>query len=258
MSIDWLVPGWQAPTAVRAAFSWRSGGASAVPYESLNLGTHVGDAPEIVRENRVRLLQQLRLPVEPLWLQQVHGNEVLDADRVDAAAVAGGSAPVADAVVTRRAGQVLAIMVADCLPVLFATDDGVAIAAAHAGWRGLVGGVLEATARAMVAPAARIHAWFGPAIRQPQFEVGDEVRSAFLLAAHDSAERAATAAAFAANTRGRWQCDLAQLARLRLRRVGVSRIVDCGICTHADAARCFSHRRDGQTGRMAALVWLQP
>jgi polyphenol oxidase len=256
--MDWLVPGWQAPNAVRAAFSWRVGGESVAPYESLNLGTHVGDAREFVLQNRAQLHSQLRLPSEPLWLQQVHGSEVLDADRIDAAAVAAGTAPVADGAVTRRVGQVLAIMVADCLPVLFATDDGLVIAAAHAGWRGLAGGVLEATVHAMVAPAARIHAWFGPAIRQPDFEVGDEVRSAFLLAAHDSAERAATAGAFAANSRGRWQCDLAQLARLRLQHLGVSRIVDCGICTHADAARCFSHRRDGQTGRMAALVWLQP
>jgi polyphenol oxidase len=258
MSIQWLVPGWQAPLVVSAAFSWRVDGASAAPYESLNLGAHVGDATESVRENRARLRSQLRLPSEPLWLQQVHGSDVLDADRVDAAAVAEGVAPVADAAVTRRAGQVLAIMVADCLPVLFATDDGVVIAAAHAGWRGLAGGVLEATVRAMVAPAARIHVWFGPAIRQANFEVGDEVRSAFLLAAHDSAERATSAGAFSANTRGRWQCDLAQLARLRLQRVGVTRIVDCGICTHADAARCFSHRRDGPTGRMVALVWLRP
>jgi YfiH family protein len=266
MSVDWLVPAWQAPSLVRAAFSWRTGGVSVGPYASLNLATHVGDAPAAVDENRALLRAALRLPSEPRWLQQVHGTAVVDCDRDRdlnrdlnrVVATVMAAPPVADAAVTRRAGRVLAIMVADCLPVLYASDDGTVVAAAHAGWRGLASGVLEATVLAMAAPAAELQAWFGPAIRQPHFEVGDEVRSAFLLAAIDSAERAATAAAFAANTRGRWQCDLSALARLRLRRVGITRIVDSGVCTYADATRCHSHRRDGQTGRMAALVWLQP
>ncbi len=149
-------------------------------------------------------------------------------------------------------------MVADCLPVLFAGDDGSVVAAAHAGWRGLAAGVLENTVKAMDVAPARIGAWFGPGIRQPHFEVGDEVRAAFVMAAGDNAGRTATAAAFAANAQGRWQCDLTAIARLRLRRIGIGSIVDCGICTHADTQRCFSHRRDGQTGRMAALVWLAP
>ena len=252
MTFEWLVPAWQAPATVRAAFTWRNGGASIAPYGSLNLATHVGDAPAAVSDNRARLRSQLRLATEPLWLQQVHGTAVLDADNSKAVL------QVADAAVTRRPGQLLSVLVADCLPVLFASDDGTTVAAAHAGWRGLSAGVLENTVKAMYHEPARLRAWFGPAIRAAHFEVGDDVRSAFLLAASDSDERAATAAAFNANAQGRWQCDLATLARLRLRRVGVTSIVDCGICTYGDSQRCYSHRRDGQTGRMAALVWLQP
>ena len=241
---------WEAPAGVRAACTLRRGGASAAPYASLNLGLHVGDEPAAVTENRHRVAAALALAREPFWLHQVHGARVADADAV---ATGGAQAPAAsdpaDAAVTRQPGRVLAILVADCMPVLLASDDGAVLGAAHAGWRGLAGGVLEATVAAMRAEPRRIRAWLGPAIGAANFEVGEEVRAAFL--AHD----AQAAAGFAANARGRWQCDLALLARQRLTAMGVSQVWSAGLCTYERAAQCFSYRRDGRTGRMAALIW---
>jgi len=241
-----IAPDWPAPPGVRAAFTLRMGGVSAAPFDSLNVGAHVGDADAAVTENRRRVRAQLRLPAEPLWLVQVHGIEVADLD------AARGGAPhlTADAAIARRAASVCAIQVADCMPVLFAARDGCAVAAAHAGWRGLAAGVLEATlARLAVAPAGLI-AWLGPAIGAAHFEVGGEVRAAFL--AHD----AAAAAAFTVNTRGRWQCDLNALVRRRLSAAGVTAVFGGGRCTYSDPLRFFSYRRAGRCGRMAALIWL--
>lgn len=243
-----LLPDWPAPRSVRAAFTLRGGGVSTGPYESLNLGTHVGDADAAVAENRRRVGARLHLPAEPTWLEQRHGAGVLDAD---ATAPRACSAPCADAIIARRAGRVCVILVADCLPVLLAARDGGAVAATHAGWRGLAAGVLEATvARLGVEPAGLI-AWLGPAIGPQHFEVGEEVREAFLT--HDGA----AAGAFAANARGRWQCDLGTLARQRLAALGVGAVYGGGWCTFADPRRFFSHRRDGRCGRMAALVWIE-
>jgi len=241
-----IAPDWPAPPGVRAAFTLRMGGVSAAPFDSLNVGAHVGDADAAVTENRRRVRAQLRLPAEPLWLEQVHGIEVADLD------AARGGAPhlTADAAIARRAASVCAIQVADCMPVLFAARDGCAVAAAHAGWRGLAAGVLEATlARLAVAPSGLI-AWLGPAIGAAHFEVGGEVRAAFL--AHD----AAAAAAFTVNTRGRWQCDLNALVRRRLSAAGVTAVFGGGRCTYSDPLRFFSYRRAGRCGRMAALIWL--
>jgi YfiH family protein len=243
-----IAPDWPAPPAVSAAFTLRMGGVSAAPFDSLNVGAHVGDAGAAVTENRRRVRARLRLPVEPSWLEQVHGIEVADLD----AACGRASAPqrTADAAIARAAGSVCVMQVADCMPVLFAARDGCAVAAAHAGWRGLAAGVLEATvARLAIAPAGLI-AWLGPAIGPAHFEVGGEVRAAFL--AHD----AAAAAAFTANTRGRWQCDLSALARRRLKVAGVSAVFGGRWCTYSDPLRFFSYRRAGQCGRMAALIWL--
>src|ERR1700722_16520503 len=194
---EYLRPRWPAPSRVQAAFTARSGGVSLAPFESLNLADHVGDLAAAVAQTRRRLRDALELPGEPLWLEQVHGIEVLDADRVEA----HSPPPRADAAVTRHSGRVLAVLVADCVPVLFATRDGGAVAVAHAGWRGLAAGVLETTVAAL-AGHGPLQAWLGPAISSPHFEVGPEVRAAFT--AHDPA----AAAAFTANTRGRWQCDL--------------------------------------------------
>ena len=237
---------WPAPGEVRAAFTLRGGGVSAAPWDSLNLGAHVGDAPEAVAENRSRVAVRLALPAEPLWLQQVHGARVHDAD-----AKSHASAEPADAIVTRAAGRVLAIMVADCMPVLFSSLDGQVIAAAHAGWRGLAAGVLEATIDAMRVAPGQLCAWLGPAIGARHFEVGEEVRAAFVAVHADAA------AAFTVNERQRWHCDLAWLARHRLMAAGVRHIAGADICTYAERERCFSYRRDGRTGRMAALLWRQ-
>ncbi|HVN98779.1 MAG TPA: peptidoglycan editing factor PgeF [Steroidobacteraceae bacterium] len=245
MNPGFLAASWRAPGAVRAGCTLRTGGSSAAPYASLNLGDHVGDDPAAVERNRSQLRAVLRLPSEPLWLQQVHGTGVLEADAPGAA----GRAVQADAAVTRQAGRVLAILVADCMPVLFASADGTVLAAAHAGWRGLCGGVLESTVHAMRVEPRGLHAWLGPAIGVRHFEVGEEVRAAFV--AHD----AGAAAAFAANARGRWQCDLGALARQRLAALGVTQVTAADVCTYSDAARCYSYRRDGRTGRMAALLW---
>jgi YfiH family protein len=212
----------------------------------LNLGAHVGDDPAAVAENRRRLRDGLGLPAEACWLHQVHGARVLDLD------TGAGERPEADASISRQPGAVLGVQVADCLPVLLASRDGRVVGAAHAGWRGMAAGVLEATVRALRVPPAELAAWLGPAIGPAAFEVGGEVREAFM------AEDPAAAEAFQANAAGRWQCDLYLLARQRLARSGLSSVHGGGYCTFSTPARFFSYRRDGQCGRMAALVWIEP
>jgi polyphenol oxidase len=244
-ALEFLMPRWLAPPNVRAAFTLRQGGVSVGPYASLNLGVHVGDDSAAVLENRRRVRAALSLPGEPVWLEQVHGVEVLNLD------VAPAMPPRADAVVTRTPGHVCAIQVADCMPVLFVAQSGEAVGAAHAGWRGLAGGVLEATVDAMGIEPARLIAWLGPAIGPAHFEVGDEVRAAFLN------QNKQAHAAFSKNARGRWQCDLYSLARLRLAAMGLHAIAGGEWCTYADSQRFFSFRRESQTGRMAALIWLE-
>jgi polyphenol oxidase len=238
-------PLWSAPSRVRAAFTQRTGGTSLAPYDSLNLGDHVGDVASAVAHNRRQLREALSLPAEPLWLEQVHGTGVLDADRFD-----GRVAPRADAAVTRQGGRVLAVLVADCLPVLFASRDGGAIAIAHAGWRGLAAGVLEATLAALAAPEPP-HAWLGPSIGARHFEVGEEVREAFV------GQDAAAGIAFVPNEGGRWLCDLHALACMRLARLGLNSVAADPSCCYEERGRFYSYRRDGLTGRMAALIWLQ-
>lgn len=242
-AIEVIEPNWSLPPRVHAAFTLRSGGVSAGPYASLNVGVHVGDVPEAVAENRRRLRQHLRLPAEPTWLQQVHGTEVANLDE-------NRSERAADAAVTRRDDRVCVIQVADCIPVLLAARDGSAVAAAHAGWRGLAAGVLEKTVREIGCEPGNLAAWLGPAIGQRHFEVGGEVRAAFIAA------EASTAAHFEPNSRGRWQCDLYAIARRRLSSLGVREVWGGDLCTYADAERFFSYRRDGRCGRMAALAWL--
>jgi len=247
MTVTVLEPRWAAPAHVRAAFSLRSGGTSEPPWDTLNLGVHVGDDSAAVLENRRRLVHVLRLPSEPVWLDQVHGKDVIEVDERSRPAV--GSRPRADAVVTRTSGIVLAIQVADCLPVLFSSRDGRVLGAAHAGWRGLAAGVLEATVAAMATPASDLISWIGPSIGPAHFEVGDEVREAFLVS------QSGAASAFHPNPRGRWQCDLPALARQRLATLGLTRVDGGDWCTAADPVRFFSHRRDQTSGRMAALIW---
>lgn len=236
---------WPLPAGVHAAFSTRLGGVSAPPWDSLNLGAHVGDDASHVATNRGRLRQLLGLSGEPAWLSQVHGTKVADVD----IPFVDGPPVVADAAVATRPKVACAIMVADCLPVLFASRDGLRIGAAHAGWRGLAAGVLENTVAALGVPPAQLTAWLGPAILQRNFEVGADVRDAFV------AQDAGVTGFFEANARGRWQADLLGLARRRLSSLGVQDVHGGEWCTFADRQRFFSHRRDGKGGRMAALIW---
>jgi YfiH family protein len=243
VSLPGLSADWPAAPGIRTWQTLRTGGVSAGSWASLNLGTHVGDDPVAVASNRARLVRELELPAEPRWLEQVHGCRILDLDR--------GETGPADGAVTATPGQVLTVMTADCLPVLLAARDGSRIGVAHAGWRGLAAGVLEAAIAALGHAPGELLAWLGPAIGQAAFEVGDEVREAFITAATGAA------AAFRPNSRGRWQADLHALARERLRRSGVARVYGNPQCTFSDPKQYFSHRREAPCGRMASLVWIE-
>jgi polyphenol oxidase len=213
---------------------------------------HVDDDPAAVAENRRRITVTFALPTEPAWLSQVHGDRVV---RLGAAAAAvPGALLRADGAVTEEPGRVCVIQVADCLPVLFSARDGSVVGAAHVGWRGLAAGVLDATVSTLGVPPGQLLAWIGPGIGQAHFEVGPEVRDA-LVAAAGAAGAAEAAAAFLANARRRWQCDLAALVRLRLAALGLTQVFGGSWCTFADAERFFSYRRDQRCGRMAALIW---
>jgi len=242
----WLTPDWPAPPGVRALSTWRLGGVSAGPYASLNLGDHVGDAPQAVAENRHRLRDAAKLPAEPTWLRQVHGIAVADLDR---ALPADRERPGQDAAFARTPGRICAILTADCLPILLAAQDGSAVAAVHAGWRGLAAGVIGATLGSLALPAGELIAWLGPCIGAASYEVGGEVRAAVL------AEAPAAAVAFTPNSSGRFLADLALIARIQLDGFGVAAVYAANACTFSDRARYFSHRRDAQTGRQATLIW---
>jgi YfiH family protein len=244
--LAFIHPDWPAPATVRTACTTRHGGVSRGPWSGLNLGRGSGDEPAAVSENRRRLRQALRLPAEPCWLRQVHGVQVarLPGDAPE---------PEADASRATTPGVVCVVQTADCLPVLFCDAAGTMVAAAHAGWRGLAGGVLERTVAALPAPPSRLLAWLGPAIGPEAFEVGEEVRAAFV-----EADAAAAAAFRPGAAAGKHYADLWTLARLRLARAGVVRVSGGGLSTHADARRFYSYRRDGVTGRMASLIWLDP
>jgi hypothetical protein len=242
VSESWIPADWPAPANVVGGTTLRTGGVSSGEFASLNLAAHVGDEPASVAENRGRFRSEFALPSEPRWLTQVHGNVV--------AHCGSASSPAeADGVVTSEADVVCVVLTADCLPVLLTTADGSEVAAAHAGWRGLSAGILEATVAALEAPSDRILAWLGPAISQPAFEVGAEVREQF-IGRLDAAE-----ACFSGNSRGRWQADLYGLASLCLQAAGVTQIFGGGLCTHADPQRFFSYRRSRPCGRMATYIF---
>lgn len=247
MTIEIIAADWDADHAV-AGTTTRTGGVSEGAYRSLNLGAHVGDRLENVAENRRRLVEHAGLPAEPLWLRQVHGSEVVCAG--DAATRA--APPEADAIVSRDGSHVLGILTADCLPIVLCSVAGNEIAALHCGWRSLSGGIVAATIGRMASRPGDLSAWLGPAISQRAFEVGDEVRDAFLAGIEDAAS------CFRANAAGRWQADLYGLARLYLGAAGIGRISGGGLCTVADAGRFFSYRRDGRCGRMATFVFKKP
>jgi len=236
-----LIPDWPAPANVKSLQTTRNGGTSVGPYSSFNLGSHVGDNPLTVARNRM-LLNTL-CPSEPVWLNQVHGISVADAGHA-------GCLPEADAIISSHRGAVCVVMTADCLPILLCDESGSVVGAAHAGWRGLCDGVIEATVGAMKVPAPTLMAWLGPAIGPAKFEVGDEVRTAFVMK-HPQA-----VAAFVPGGNGKWLADLYQLARLRLHALGITRIYGGDRCTYSDPERFYSYRRDGVTGRMATFIWL--
>ena len=243
--MDWIEADWPAPPWVRAISTTRLGGISAGPYAGLNLGDHVGDDPAHVAENRERLRLELGLPAAPHWLRQVHGCGV-------AAAHEPSADCEADAMVAWGPGQVCAVLTADCLPILLCDRAGTRVAAVHAGWRGLVAGVIEAAVGHLASPPESLLAWLGPAIGPGAFEVGAEVRERF-LEWDGQAE-----AAFTPRNQGQWLADLPLLARQRLARLGVRDVRGEGLCTFQDAGRFYSYRRDGATGRMASLIWIEP
>jgi len=237
----WLTPDWPAPARVNACVTTREGGVSLAPFDSLNLGDHVGDDPTAVAENRRRLIDQFL--ITPAWLQQVHGIAVVEADPTQVA--------TADASWTATPGIACTAMTADCLPVLFCNRAGTRVAAAHAGWRGLANGVLEATLDSLAVPANEILAWLGPAIGPQAFEVGPEVREAFIAQLPEAVK------AFAASPNaGKFLADIYQLARLRLAARGITAVYGGGLCTVNDP-RFFSYRRNPRTGRFASLIWIE-
>jgi len=240
----WIEPQWPAAPNIRAISTIRKGGVSQPPWESLNLGDHVNDDPRHVAKNRRSLKHLAGLPHEPQWLTQVHGCDVLDASTPHLSLSCE-----ADAIYSNTANTLCAVLTADCLPVLFADSDGREVAAAHAGWRGLASGVLEQTVRRFAAAPERLLAWFGPAIGAASFEVGADVRETFLEWG-DECE-----SAFVEHGEGHWMADIYQLARLRLRKAGVTAVYGGEYCTYSDAERFYSYRRDGETGRMASIIW---
>jgi polyphenol oxidase len=249
-----LVADWPAPATVHAFTTLRHGaGGSPPPFDTFNLGNHRaddGDDPRAVARNRVELVERFGLPAAPRWLRQVHGTRVA---RFGGEDDGDATEPEADAAVTAVPGVVLAILTADCLPVVFASRDGGEIAVAHAGWRGLAAGVLERSVQAMKAAPGELMAWLGPAAGPEAYEVGAEVRAAFLEGGDEDA-----AAAFTPTRPGHWRVDLYALARGRLAHAGVTQVHGGGACTISDPQRFHSHRRDGRSGRMATVAWLDP
>ncbi len=253
MDSGFLIAQWPVSSVVRAVATTRlAPGSSLPPYDRCNLGLRSGDDLETVFANRHAVADALALPSTPVWLNQVHGTTTVSLSGA-AISVASRPEPCADAATTRDPGVVLAVLSADCLPVLLAADDGRVVGAVHAGWRGLVAGVIESAAAAMAVAPGSLCAWLGPAIGPDDFEVGDEVRAAFVGADPVAAE------AFRPGRPGHWYCDLYTLARQRLRRLGVERVTGGGLNTFGDAGRFHSYRRDGAaSGRQASLIWIQP
>ncbi len=243
MNADWLVPDWPAPANVRAFVTTRAGGVSEGAYGSMNLGTRSGDDPVHVARNRQIVREQL--PQSPSWLWQCHGIDVIDLDRE---APAGRTA---DAAVTTQSDRVACVLTADCLPLFLCDTAGTRVAIAHAGWRGMAAGVVENTVAALRADPADVLAWLGPAIGPDRFEVGPEVREAFLASDADAL------GAFRPHREGKFMADLYALARMRLARAGVTRVFGGGFCTWSESARFFSYRREKQSGRMGSFVWLR-
>ena len=239
---NYIIPDWPAPKNVRTLQTTREGGVSVAPYDQFNLGDHVGDNAQSVARNRQQLASIM--PSEPVWLQQVHGTVVVDAG-------SSGCLPQADSAVSHHRRAVCVVMTADCLPILLCDEAGTVVGAAHAGWKGLAAGVIEATVTAMNIAPQKLMAWLGPAISQRAFEVGDEVRNIFV------AQHAQACEAFLPGANGKWLADIYLLAHQRLHTLGITRVYGGEYCTYSDSSRFFSYRRDGVTGRMGSFIWLE-
>jgi len=244
---SWINADWPAPTHIKAGTTTRIGGVSQSPFDSLNFGLHVEDNPEHVAVNRQRLREYLNLPSEPNWLDQVHGCTIANDQNYQP-----GQSKQADASMTRTIGSVCAVMTADCLPALITDKDGTCVAAVHAGWRGLAQGIVLKTVDAMSIPKQDLLVWLGPAIGPKQFEVGPEVREQFIN------QNRLHAKAFITGQRSdKWYMDIYQIARQQLKDHGLEQIYGGELCTFEDAKRFYSYRRDGKTGRMVSLIWME-
>ena len=252
-----ISPDWPAPSCVSAVITTREGGVSQEPWASWNLAGHVGDRPEVVAENRRRLQEALALPHPPQWLEQIHGTSIVEASVVEKGDA--GRVLTADGCHTRQPGLACAVLTADCLPVLFCNKKGTHVAAVHAGWRGLAKGILASAVARFQEPSAELMAYLGPALSQPHFEVGVEVLEAFFESARNEVHNEAIASAFQPGGRPlHFQADLFALARAELAALGVTSVYGGHECTFIDKARFYSYRRDGTTGRMASLIWINP
>jgi len=243
MNLSFIRPEWPAPANIHAAMTTRWGGGSLPPYDSLNLGDHVGDDLRTVTNNRALVEQQLRLPSQVRWLHQTHSTIAVQVT---------GSDCEGDASYSKKSGVVCAVMTADCLPLLVCNREGTEVAAIHAGWRGLHDGIIESTIARLDSAPDQLMVWLGIAIGPDQFEVGAEVRRQFINE-DGSAENA-----FKPSSReGYWLADIYRLARIRLNRLGIDDIYGGGLCSYSDSEAFFSYRRDGVTGRMGALIWME-
>jgi len=240
--LKFITPTWPAPLQVKAYTTTRQGGYSHPPYDGFNLAEHVGDDAKAIAANRSTLIQTLKMPTKPIWLKQVHGNQIVTANT-------DHSRCAADASFSTQPGHVCVVLTADCLPVLFCDRAGTRVAAAHAGWRGLANGILETTLQHLNVSPQDILVWLGPAIGPQTFEVGDEVREAFMDFLPSAKE------AFKTSREGHWLADLYLLARQRLAHQGVTAVYGGDFCTYTDTERFYSYRRDKVTGRMASLIW---
>ncbi len=240
--MNWITPNWNAPKQVKALASTRIGGCSKSPYEGLNLGMHVGDDPILVQRNRDLLQQQTQMPTAPVWLNQTHSTVVLDVSQPT------NDVLDADGIITSSPNVVCCAMTADCLPVLITNTSGTQVAAVHAGWRGLAGGIVE---NALEQFSNDVMLWLGPAIGPEAFEVGEDVLQAFLD--YDSK---AGVAFVPGKQKGKWWANMTMLTRLRMAKLGIDQVFDSGLCTYQDPQRFYSYRRDGVTGRQATFIWI--
>ena len=241
--LGWLAADWPAPGSVQAGTTLRRPGPSLPPYDQFNLALHVQDHADTVLANRRSLKQSLGLPAEPRWLEQVHSTIVVEADRAN-------GVPQADAAYSHRSGTACVVMTADCLPVLFTNQQGTSVAAAHAGWRGLAEGILEKTFDSAGFKPSQTLAWLGPAIGPEAYEVGEEVKQAFMRQVRHAES------AFVKTSPGKYLMDMYTLARQKLNALGVEAVYGGEHCTFRQAEQFYSYRRDGLTGRMASLIWI--